>query len=196
MFYKLRGKLREQETGEEFKETYINWHPWLRKWGWIPYSIVITLGIGLFATMHENDFGGTRFVWHSVIAGIIIGFIIYYILRLINTHWNDNKNKSYEIAFYVILAATFIAVCSGPALNKAFANGVATCKAYPMERILKKHRTDKGFIHVVIGDRLERFKPGWDIYHQLMPTDSVIILCVKKGALGYEYVETFRLPSD
>ena len=48
IFYKLKGKLREQETGEEFKETYIDWPPWWKKWGGYIYIIIISVGFWLF----------------------------------------------------------------------------------------------------------------------------------------------------
>lgn len=45
-FYKIKRRLKAEETGEAFRETYIEWPGWLRKWGGILYYIVITLGIG------------------------------------------------------------------------------------------------------------------------------------------------------
>ena len=194
IFYKLKGKLREQETGEEFKETYIDWPPWWKKWGGYIYIIIISVGFGFFASMHENDFGGNKFVWHSVIAGVIIGLLIFFILKLINTNWTTNRNKSSEIAFYIVLSTAFIFLCAGPSINKNFAVGLANCQQYPMKKITKKNKTDKGYINVTVGDRLERFKPGWPFYHKITKDDSVVILCIKKGALGYDYVEEFVKP--
>jgi len=194
MFYKLKGKLREEDTGEEFRETYIDWPPWLKKWGGLLFTFVFVFGIGLFASRHENNFGGNRFIWHSFIAGVIIGLLLFYILNLINTDWTNSRNKSYEIAFYIVLSTVFVVVCAGPVINKSFATSTVSCRQYPMERIITKHKTDKGFIHVTIGDRSERFKPGWQFYNKITKDDSVIILCIKKGALGYEYVEKFMKP--
>ena len=144
--------------------------------------------------MHENDFGGNKFVWHSVIAGVIIGLLIFFILKLINTNWTTNRNKSSEIAFYIVLSTAFIFLCAGPSINKNFAVGLANCQQYPMKKITKKNKTDKGYINVTVGDRLERFKPGWPFYHKITKDDSVVILCIKKGALGYDYVEEFIKP--
>ena len=194
VFYKLKGKLREKETGEEFRETYIDWPPWLKKWGGYLYFIIISIGFGFFASMHENDFGGNRFVWHSVTAGVIIGLLIFYILKLINTNWTTNRNKSYEIAFYIVLSTVFIFVCAGPSINKNFAVGPANCQTYPMKKITQKHKMDKGYINVAVRNRSERFKPGWPFYYKITKDDSVIILCVRKGALGYDYVEKFIMP--
>ena len=193
-FYKLKGKLREEETGEEFKETYIEWPPWLKKWGGYLYLVIVIFGIGLFASMHENDFGGNRFVWHSLVGGVIIGLLLFYILKLVYTNWTTNRNKSSEIAFYVVLSTVFIVVCAGPVLNKSFATAQVNCRQYPMKKITKKHMTGKRYIHVTIGGRSERFKPGARFYNKITNDDSVIILCVRKGALGYEYVEKFMKP--
>ena len=193
-FYKLKGKLREEETGEEFKETYIDWPPWLKKWGGYLYLIIVISGIGLFASMHENDFGGNRFVWHSLVAGAIIGLLLFYILKLIYANWTSHRDKSSEIAFYIILSTVFIAVCAGPILNKSFATAPLNCRQYAMKKITKKYLTGKRYIHVTIGNRSERFKPGGRLYNTITGDDSVIILCVRKGALGYDYVEKFMKP--
>ena len=193
MFYRIKGRIREQETGEEFKETYIEWPAWVKKWGGVLYLIIITFGIGLFAEQHENDFGGTKFVWHSVIAGIVIGLIIFRILSYYYTSWSANRNKKIEVGFYVILATTFLVVCFGPAINKGFAHGVATCTEYPMKAITKKKNVGKPYVYVIMKDRTERFKVSRDLYGKLDAADSAIILCIKKGALGYDYVEEFKL---
>ena len=193
-FYKLKGKLREEQTGEQFRETYIEWPPWLKKWGGYLYLIVIIFGIGLFASMHENDFGGNMFVWHSIIAGIIIGLLLFNFLKLINTNWTTNRNKSSEIAFYIVLSSVFIVVCAGPILNKSFASTPVSCRQYPMKKITKKYMTGNRYIHVIVGNRSERFRPAQRFYNNITKDDSVIILCTRKGALGYEYVEDFMKP--
>ncbi|HEX7847292.1 MAG TPA: hypothetical protein VF476_15940 [Chitinophagaceae bacterium] len=195
-YYKLKGRLREQETGEEFRETYIDWPPWVKNWGGLLYLIIIMFGVGLGGGMHENDFGGTRFVWHSLIAGVLIGLLLFYTLRLIYTNWTSNRKKAAEIAFYFVITSVFVTVCAGPLVNKVFAVAEIKCDNYSLKRITRKYKDDKSYIHVKTGRGDERFKPHRSFYNQLNETDSVITLCVRKGALGYEYVEEFRKPAS
>lgn len=193
-FYKIKGRLRQEETGEEFRESYIKWPGWLKKWGWMLHFIVIAPGIGLFASMHENDFGGLRFVWHSVVAGILAGILLYLALRLKYTHWASNKNKSAEIGFYIILAVLFVMICAGPVVNSHFARNPAKCHRFRLEPIHPESFRKEKYIHVWTGNRKERFKPPSSFFTKLTHQTDTVILCVRKGYLGYEYVEKFRLP--
>lgn len=193
-YYKLKGRLREEETGEPFKETYIEWPVWLNKYGWIISYTLLALGIGLFASMHENDLGGLRFLWHSVLVGLVGGFGMNSLLKLRYTSWSSTRNKSHEITFYIVLLSVFICVCLGPVINKYLAKDELHCDNYQLLSHDKNYKTGKKFIHVLIKGEDERFNPSAAFFNQLSDKDSIVILCKRKGFLGYEYVEEFRLP--
>lgn len=192
-FYKIKGKLRAEEAGETFEESYIQWPPWLNKYGWILSYVTILLGIGLFASMHENDFGGLRFLGHSVLFGIVAGFGANSLLKLRYTSWSSNRNKSLEITFYIVLLSVFIAVCSGPIINKYFAKDELHCDSYTLSGTGKNYKSGANYIHVLIKGREERFEPPIAFFNKMTNQDSVVILCKRMGFLGYEYVEEFRL---
>lgn len=192
-YYKIKGKLREEETGELFKESYIEWPAWVNKYGWIISYPILGLGIGLFASMHENDLGGLRFLWHSILVGLVGGFGISSLLKLRYTSWSSNRNKSQEITFYIVILSLFISVCLGPIVNKYFAKDESHCDNYKLLNHNKNYKTGEKYIHVLVKGRDERFKPSFKFFNQLTDKDSVVILCKRKGFLGYEYVEEFRL---
>ncbi len=191
--YKVKGKIREGKTGEEFKETYIEWPGWIKKYGWLLYFILLLPGY-FFAKKHENDFEGNSFLWHSVIAGIFLGLLTYQLLKLKFTNWVDNKNKKAEVLFYFILSGIIVCTCTGPPVNIYFAKGKADCKLYQLNKYGKNHKTGTKYLHVKVGDVEERFNPPNDFFKKLTSNDSLIILCVKKGFLGYKFVEEFKLP--
>ena len=191
-FYEVKARIRAEETGEEYRETYIEWHPWLKKYGGYIYFFLISVGFGFFAKQHENDFGGTRFVWHSVIAGFLAGILLFLFLRLVYTNWSSNKNKSYEIAFWIILATMFVFVCFGPLINRITAEPAIRCDRYMISEPEKKKKRDQ-YLMVDVNGRSERFEPPGKIMQKLTENDSSIILCVQQGGLGYEFVKEFRV---
>lgn len=192
-FWKAKGKLKEKETGEEFKETYIVWPAWAKKYGWIPAMAFFFTAIA-GAKLHENDFGGNKFVWHSLIAGLIAGFVIYSLLKLKFTNWTANKNKSGEIAFYIILVSVVAVVGANPVINKYFATDTPVCNRYSLlsKGVNARHGTK--YIHINNNGRDERFNPPSAFYKSLTDKDTVIVLCVQKGFFGYEFVKEFKLP--
>jgi hypothetical protein len=192
-YYKMKGRLREEQTGEPFKETYIEWPAWLNKYGWILSSIILTLGIGLFAAMHENYFG-LRFLGHSVLFGLVAGFAANSLLKLRYTNWSSSPNKSNEITFYIVLLSVFISVCLGPSVNKYFTTNELHCDNYRLLSYDKNYKTGSKYIHVLVKGENERFNPSYSFFEKLSNKDSVVTLCWRKGLLGYEYVEEFRLP--
>ncbi|MET0394296.1 MAG: hypothetical protein ABW019_14215 [Chitinophagaceae bacterium] len=194
-FYKIKGRLRAEQTGEAFRESYIEWPRWLKKWGWTIHFLVITPGILLFASMHENDFGGLRFVWHSIFFGIGAGILVYLLLRLKFTGWSSHRDKSIEIGFYITLVVLFLTVCLGPVINHSFASAPVKCNAYYLEESSRKYVARNKYIHVRIGDRSERFQPPPSFRRSFTGQTDSVILCVRKGWLGYDYVKEFRLPT-
>ena len=194
IYYKIKEKLCEEETGEPFKETYIEWPGWVQKFGGILYMLIIGVGFSLFGAMHENDFGGLRFVWHSLLFGLLAGFAINSILKLRFTNWSSSRNKSLEIAFYIIVSSIFISVCFGPVVNKNFAKGDLQCNNYELLSHDKNYKKGSEYIHVLVNGKNERFNPYKAFFNQLSDDDSTVILCIRRGFLGYEYVEEFRLP--
>ena len=194
MFYKIKGRLRAEQTGEDFRETYIEWPQWLKKWGWTIHLLVITPGILLFASMHENDFGGLQFVGHSIFFGLGAGILLYLLLRLKFTGWSSHRNKSIEIGFYITLSVLFLTVCLGPLINKSFASTPVKCNTYYLEESSREYTKRMKYIHVRIGNRSERFEPPHSFLRSLTGQTDSVILCVRKGWLGYDYVGEFRLP--
>jgi hypothetical protein len=188
--------LTEAEPNKDFKETYINWHPLLRKWGWLIYYVLIFAGFTFFASLHENDFGGLKFVWHSLIAGLVTGVLLFLILKLRFTSWADNKNKSAEIALYTILSSVFLTICLGPLINKNTGTNKTDCREFKLLIPDKKDRNGRKYIHINTGKGKERFMPQKSFLKRLKRTDSLLILCIRKGGLGYEYVHEFKLSGD
>ncbi|HYE53573.1 MAG TPA: hypothetical protein VD996_01975 [Chitinophagaceae bacterium] len=137
--------------------------------------------------MHENDFGGNRFVWHSIAAGMVAGLILYNFIKLQKPNWTDNPKMSAEIGFYFVLAGVYLCVVFGPLINRKFATAAAVCTEYPLLR------ADSKFIHVSINGRKERFDPPPAVQQALSNNQRTVILCVRKGYLGYQYVERFDL---
>lgn len=193
-WYELIKKAREEETGILEPDSYITWPAWFNRGGGFLIHIFLFIGITFGAARHENDFGGLSFLIHSLVAGLLTGYGIFHILSLYFRSWNDHKNKRIEIAFYIILFTVFLFVSLGPLVNKYWSRSTSECKTYVIESSYRQRRSNQKYIRVKTDDRTERFEPSPAILRQLNPGDSLITLCIKKGALGYAFVDEFRIP--
>lgn len=193
-FYKVKGKIREAETGEEFRETYIEWPGWVKRFGGIICAVLALSGITILAVKHENSFGGNRFLWVCMFTGVAIGFVADFLLKLKFRSWSSSLNKKREISFYMVLTALFLSVCLGPLVNETLAFDESNCEKFRLVPFDKSHSNGKKFIHVIVNGKDERFDPPRLFFKQLTGNENEIILCVKKGFFGYEFVEVFKLP--
>jgi hypothetical protein len=193
-WHEIRKKIKEDETGIIQPDSYINWPPWFNRGAWLVIYMLLFIGISFGASKHENDFGGLGFLIHSLVAGLLTGFGVFHLLSLYFVSWNDHKNKRIEIGFYIVLITVFLFVSLGPVVNEYWARSSSECKNYVIESSYRQRRLKEKYIRIRIEDRTERFEPSPAILRRLNPGDSLITLCIKKGALGYKFVDEFRIP--
>lgn len=193
LLYRTKGKIREEETGEVFRETYIDWPAWTKRYGWILTYLFIFLFIGLLARKHENNFGGNTLIWHSLLAGALTGLFVYQVLKLRFTNWTSDRNKAIEIGFWIVVVTMILFVGLAPALNQWLAHAPVNCREYAIaEKPSPVKKSRSKYLSVFVNDRVERFQPPASLIRKLGNADSVLILCVQRGALGYEFVREFK----
>lgn len=193
-WHELKKRAREEETGIIEPDSHIVWPAWFKRGAGLVIHILLVIGITFGASRHENDFGGNKFVFHSLLAGFIFGYLLFRILLLFFKSWNEHENKRIEVAFYIILLTIFLFVSLGPLINQFWAGKKTECATYEIEHS-SRHRNATGkYIHIRFDKRIERFNPPYSLLNQLGPSDSLLILCVKTGALGYKFVDEFRIP--
>jgi hypothetical protein len=118
------------------------------------------------------------------VAGFVAGLIIYNILKLQRPTWNDNRNMSLEIGFYIIVSSIYVCVVLGPLVNNQLAVAPPVCKEYI---VLSK---SSKYFHINNNGKKERFKPRASFLKKV-EEGKPVTLCVRKGYLGYEYVDRF-----
>ena len=185
-FYKVKAKMRAEANMEIYQETYIQWPAWFVKWGRTTLLIVLCV-VWRFASMHENDFGGNTFVWHSIAGGVIIGLILYNLVRLQSPKLSANPNMSAEIGFYIVIGFVYLFLVFGPMLNRHWATSNPVCREYKLIKAGSK------YIHISNNGKKERFEPPRS-FTKSLGERSAVVLCIRKGYFGYEFVESFQLP--
>lgn len=194
IWHEFEKKVKEEETGILEPDSYIIWPAWFNRSAAFVIHILLFIGITFGASRHENDFGGLSFLIHSLIAGLLTGYAAFYLLALYFPSWNDHKNKRIEITFYIILITVFLFVSLGPVVNEYWTRSQAECKTFVIESGYRQRKIKENYIRVLTDKGTERFKPPKSILRRLGPEDSLLTLCIKKGGLGYEFVDEFRIP--
>lgn len=188
-FYRIKAQLRAEEQLTTYKESEITWPAWFTKWGRGVLIFMLSSLLYVFGSRHENDFGGNRFVYHSIIAGIVAGLIVYNIIRLQKPKWSDNPALGMEIGFYIVAGCVFLCLVAGPVVNSRFATARPDCQTYQLTH------AGSSYIHIEHGGRRERFKPP-AAFTKKVADSKTVVLCVRKGYLGYDYVTDFRTGRD
>lgn len=188
-FYKVKAKMDADASMESCKESQITWPEWFTKWGRGVLVMILTAVLYIFGSMHENDFGGNRFVFHSIIGGVIAGLVVYNIVKLQKPNWNNNPNLSIEIGLYIVAGCVYLFVSLGVVANQRFAKAPASCKEFTLMQ------ASAPYIVIDNNGKKERFKPSRAFAEQAVGKKTVL-LCIKKGYFGYEYVESFRFTDD
>jgi hypothetical protein len=187
IFSKARHQLQADNDNVEYRETAIEWPQWFRKWGHIPLVVGLGLMLQFLGRKHENDFGGNTFVLHTVIAGIGTGVIIYQLLRLFDTKIANDKKL--ELCFFATAVFLVLLLSFGPILNARLGSSKANCRPFKVQEKSAPYL----FIWNDEVQQKERFVAGHDFIKSLGSSPTVI-LCIRKGGLGYDYVERFQLP--
>ncbi len=180
---------KSPEPGQKEEE-----RTWWKDFGGVVYHIIVAIGIGAGAKMHENDFGGLRFLWVSLFAGAVIGFLIYRALLLFYAHWplfNQHKEK---FCIEIIFACIFLAACLGPFINQYKNNKPASCSTFIIDPRDRQKQSHGKYITLLTERGKERFEPPPRLLNRMQAGDSVLEVCIKKGRLGFDYVDEFRLP--
>lgn len=180
------GKPKAEEKEEE--------RTWWKDFGGAIYHIIISIGIGAGAKMHENDFGGLRFLWVSLVAGAVIGFMICRIIIFFYSDWSYLQQHKQQFYAEVIFAGIFLAACISPFINQYANDKPAICNSFIIEPSDRQKNTQSKYITVLTERGKERFEPPNRILSKLHNGDSVLELCIKKGRLGFDYVDEFRIP--
>lgn len=186
--YQDAGQKKPKEEEKEEERT------WWKDFGGAIYHIIIAIGIGAGAKMHENDFGGLRFLWVSLAAGAVIGFLICRSIIFFYSHWTYLQQHKHQFYVEVIFAGIFLAACLGPFINQYANDKPAICNSFIIEPSDRQKNTQSKYITLLTERGKERFEPSNRILSKLHNGDSVLELCIKKGRLGFDYVDEFRIP--
>lgn len=169
-------------------------HTWWKDFGGAIYHIIIAIGIGAGAKLHENDFGGLRFLWVSFLTGALAGLVFSQLVRIVYPEWSLFKQQKLNFYLSAMLCCIFLAVCTGPFINQYKNEKQAVCSEFIIHPGDRHRHSREKYITLLPDGRKERFEPPARLFQQLKEGDSVIVLCIKKGRLGFEYVDEFRLP--
>jgi len=138
----------------------------------------------------ENTINGMAFFWKSAFVGIAIATLLTIILKSTKSTVYDESSRRYSVHFGLFFGFFLLIPAVASFINHYYSDKKEDCKAYKIESKSSGNETYSLYIKT-IDDPVESFKVSRGLYDRVVEGEQVI-LCIKKGKLGYDFVEKFK----
>jgi len=142
----------------------------------------------------DNTIHGMSLAWHACFAGILIAAVLILILNKTNPAILYERKMRTNLVGALALGCVFVSASVASFINHRYADADQNCHTYSIEQ--KAQNTRKGHLYLLYikadGSCEERFEVSGDLYKSVKEGGPVI-LCTRKGALGFDFVTEFRL---
>ena len=140
----------------------------------------------------DNTIRGTSLFWTYAIIGVLIAIVVTAMLKHKSPSIYSDSSRRFVIHFGVFLGFFLIVPAIASCVNHCFNERSIDCNEY---KIVRKStggkRKRSSWIFVQINGRVERFDVARDFWNGLNER-GLVVLCTKKGRLGYDFVERFK----
>ncbi|MBL7998919.1 MAG: hypothetical protein JNL32_09820 [Candidatus Kapabacteria bacterium] len=138
----------------------------------------------------DNTVHGTELFWQSAFVGLAIATVITVILKLIKPSVYENKASSVHFGFYLGFCLLIPTMASF--VNHTYADIDLNYRAYDINSKGTDSRNRNFWLHLKLDDNSEeQFVVKRNLYNKVSGGDQ-IILCLRKGRLGYYVVEDLK----
>ena len=140
----------------------------------------------------DNTLHGSTMFWNSILFCILFSLITIFILSQKSKTLHQDSNRSYTVILGVPLIFIMLVPALANFINRQFADKQITCKEYLVKSIGESTKGKQPFVNLIIDSSDERFAITRDFYEAAIDQEK-IVLCTRKGLLGYEYVSQFKI---
>ena len=145
-------------------------------------------------TSIDNTIHGMSLAWNACFAGILIAAVLILILKKTNPAILYERKMRTNLVVGLVLGCVFLSASVASFINHRYADANQNCREYFIEQ--KAQNTRKAHLYLLYikadGSCEERFEVSGDLYKSVKEGGPVI-LCTRKGALGFDFVTEFRL---
>ncbi len=145
-------------------------------------------------TSIDNTIHGMRLAGYACFAGILIAAVLILILKKTNPAILTERKMRTNLVVGLVLGCVFLSASVASFINHRYADADQNCHTYSIEQ--KAQNTRKGHLYLLYikadGRCEERFEVSGDLYKSVKEGGPVV-LCTRKGALGFDFVTEFRL---
>lgn len=140
----------------------------------------------------DNTIGGSKFFWTHALTGVLIAASTTAILKLKSPSVYFESSRRFSVHFGLFVGFFLIVPATASFINHYFSDSRIDCKEY---RIVRKStlgkRNESSWLFLQINGRAERFYVSRNLW-QSVTDGGLVVLCTKKGQLGYDFVEEFK----
>ena len=147
----------------------------------------------------DHTIQGMRLTWIGVFIGLVVATLCTIVLKKQKpgAYFDKRRTQNLNVSFFVGFMTLGASLCIF--INWGFADKELVCQSYKIDTISSTESYSEGsgsrvyYVFIVINNKRERFQIWKNIYDKISDSGR-IDLCVLHGALGYNYVKTFKIP--
>lgn len=153
-------------------------------------SIVILL---FEITCIDNTIHGMSLVWGACFTGILVAAALLLILNKTNPAILYERKMRNNLIGAIALGCVFLSMFVASFINHRFAGVAQNCRSFTIESKAQNKRRGGCWLYLKVGNgNEERFEVSYDLFNAAKEGGQVV-LCTRKGALGFDFVTEFRL---
>jgi hypothetical protein len=162
-------------------------------------SIVGVLSLMPVLNIIDHTINGMRLTWSGVVVGLVIATLCTVILKKKKpeAYFDKRRTQNLNVSFFVGFMA--LGASLGNYINWGLADKELVCQTYKIDTVSSAESYSEGtgsrvyYVFIVINNKRERFQVWKNIYDKISATGSINVY-VQHGALGFDYVKTFKVP--
>lgn len=142
----------------------------------------------------DNTIKGIELFWQYGLTGIFVSVVLLLFIELKAKSVYNIFGRRFSISFTLGIGLFLLFPTIASYYNRSYASETIQCKKYTVvskNRLGFQNRYKSSYINVEIEKKTERLKVYSELYDKLAINDSVE-LCIKKGALGFSFVQTIK----
>ncbi|HRI61357.1 MAG TPA: hypothetical protein PK228_16570 [Saprospiraceae bacterium] len=144
-------------------------------------------------TSIDNTIHGMSLCWYAGFTGILIAAVLILILKKTNPAILYKRKMRTNLLVGIVLGCVFVSASVASFINHRFPGAYQNCRSYSKGEKGRNTRRGGTWLYLKVDDGgEERFEVNMDLYNSVKEGGQVV-LCTRKGALGFDFVTEFRL---